>query len=234
MPDHADKEQQASRRTAQLDMFTGEIISTGIDAAALRAGHDSSRAVFCGKFMQCNQRLAIHVKSGIDADRKLALVMQVPVGIVDMRLLPRGTGEKPVCRKRPEDELAPEDRAKNLHHQRMLHHIDENLPFVEQVPDTPLQVDLVGMAAMEMCCRLHTIGMMIDDPVCCGDLLRAEDTFDKIISGAVNERIYGLIRHLIPMLMIKVLACFGHDNIHSWLGSFLNFQIRFGPAMTLR
>ena len=82
----------------------------------------------------------------------------------------RGTGEKPVCRKRPEDELAPEDRAKNLHHQRMLHHIDENLPFVEQVPDTPLQVDFIRMTAMEMCCRLHTIGMMIDDPVCCSDL----------------------------------------------------------------
>ena len=111
----------------------------------------------------------------------------------------------------------------------MLHHVDKDLPLVQQVPDTALEMDLVGMLTMEMGRGLRHVGMGVDDTVGFCHLLGGEDAFGQIISRPVQQGIDGLVGTLVP-----IGRHFIHDSIHSCAGSFLNFQIRFGPAMTLR
>ncbi len=229
MPDHADKQKQAARRAGQLDMFLSEILLRRVGAAGLRSGHHGGRSILGGKFMKADQRLAVHMKPGVDPGRELARIVKVPVGIVDMRLLPRRAREQPVRGERAKDELAAEDRAEHFHHQRMLHHVDKDLPLIQQVPDAALEVDLVGMLAMEMGRGLRLVGMGVDDPVGLCHLLGREDAFGQIVSRSVQQGIDGLVGTLVPIGRHLV-----HISIHSCAGSFLNFQIRFGPAMTLR
>ena len=210
-------------------MFLREILLRRVGAAGLRSGHHGGRAILGGEFMKADQRLAVHMEPGVDPGRELARIVKVPVGIVDMRLLPRRAREQPVRGEGAEDELAAEDRAEYFHHQRMLHHVDKDLPLVQQVPDTALEMDLVGMLAMEMGRGLRLVGMGVDDAVGLRHLLGGEDAFGQIVSRPVQQGIDGLVGTLVP-----VGRHFIHDSIHSCAGSFLNFQIRFGPAMTLR
>ena len=99
-----------------------------------------------------------------------------------MRLLARRARQQPVCRKRPKDELATQNFSKDLHHSRMLDHINENLSLIQQIPDPPLQVNLVRMGAMKMRCPAGLIRKMMDDPVGLSNLLCIKNRFKQMIA----------------------------------------------------
>lgn len=68
----------------------------------------------------------------------------VPVGIIDVRLLPRPTRKNPVGGNRAHRETRSEKRPHDLHELGMGGHTRKHLAFRQQVPDAPLQVDRPG------------------------------------------------------------------------------------------
>ena len=195
-------------------MLVGECLGGRVDTARLGAGNDGRRAVLGGEFMKADQRLAVHMETGIDTGRKFVRIVKVPIGVVDMRLLPWRAGKKTVCGERPKDELATQNRTENLHHQRVLNHVDKYLTLVQKVPDPALKMDLVGVLTMKMGGRLRLVGMRIDDPVRLGHLLGRENAFRQIVSRPVQQSLDSLLGTLVP-----VHRHFVHDSIHSCAGS---------------
>ena len=104
-----------------------------------------------------------------------------------MRLLTRRPGQQTVSSKRTENKIAPKHLGKHRHHSWMLHHINENITLVQQIPYTALKMNLVRMRAMKMSRCLRFIRMKIDNAVSLGNLLTRKYGWEKVIARSLNQ-----------------------------------------------
>ena len=65
----------------------------------------------------------------------MAAIVIIPVRVVEVSLLPRGTGQERVRRNRPQSEVVTKDALEYGTNERMLHHWCEDGALVEHVPD---------------------------------------------------------------------------------------------------
>ena len=71
----------------------------------------------------------------------------------------------------------------------MLDHINENLSFVEQIPDAALQMNLVSMLTMKMRCCLRSVRMMVDNPVGLSNLHLVKNALKQMIAWTIKQSI---------------------------------------------
>ena len=159
---------------------------------ALASGHIRRGTGFLGEGIEHDRRLGIQRKARIDPHRMRRRRMEVPIGVIDVRLLSRPAGKDAVGGDRAHDEFTSDERTQHRHEYGMRGHPREDVALGEQVPHAALQGDPaaalgIALEVGDLATESVLVRLAHDDVPRLGDFVRREQTPQRHRATAVEQ-----------------------------------------------
>ena len=139
VPHESREQKQAARPHRHADVICRERLGIRPPRKLLAAGRDSRGAVLDSELVQSDDRLDREVIAGVQGTWPAVAGVQVPVRVIDMRLLSLRTWMQDVGGKRAQHQILSQDRPHDGKHALVGAQAPEQIALGRQVPDPRLR-----------------------------------------------------------------------------------------------